>query len=78
MINRLIDHAKQSTTDTLKTTSKKVIRKTAEETGDLIGKNISNGITNISRSSLQNKERKIYISRRKTESYWWSEINIIV
>ena len=35
----------------LKLLQKKVIQKTAEETGNLIGKNLSNGITNISRSS---------------------------
>ena len=34
---KLLDHAKQSTTDALKTTSKRVIRKTAEATDDLIG-----------------------------------------
>ena len=32
----LIDHAKQSAYDALKTASKKVIQKTAEATGDLI------------------------------------------
>ena len=31
---KLLDHAKQSATDTLKTTSKRVIQKTAEATGD--------------------------------------------
>ena len=34
---KLLDHAKQSATDALKTSSKRVIRKTAETTGDLIG-----------------------------------------
>ena len=33
---KLIDHAKQSAYDALKTASKKVIQKTAEATGDLI------------------------------------------
>ena len=33
---KLLDHAKESTTDTLKTGSEKAIQKTAEETGDLI------------------------------------------
>ena len=32
-----LNQVKQSTTDALKTTSKKVIQKTAEATGDLIG-----------------------------------------
>ena len=33
---KLLDHAKESTTDTLKTGSERAIQKTAEETGDLI------------------------------------------
>ena len=33
---KLLDSAKKSTTDTIKTTSKRVIQKTAEATGDLI------------------------------------------
>ena len=35
---KLLDHAKQSATDVLTTTSKRVIQKTAEATGDLTGK----------------------------------------
>ena len=34
---KLLDHDKQSATDAIKTTSKKVIQKAAEATGDLIG-----------------------------------------
>ena len=37
---RLLDYAKQSATDALKTTSKRVIQKTAEATDDLIGNKI--------------------------------------
>ena len=33
---KILDHAKQSATDALKTASKRAIRKTAEATGDLI------------------------------------------
>ena len=43
---KLLNHAKQSTTSALKTNSKRVIQKTAEATGDLIGNNkISDKIT---------------------------------
>ena len=35
---KLLDHAKQSATDVLTTTSERVIQKTAEATGDLTGK----------------------------------------
>ena len=34
---KLLDHAKRSAADALKTTSKRVIQKTAETNGDLIG-----------------------------------------
>ena len=36
MRQKLLDHAKKSATDLLKTSSKSVIPKTAEETGDVI------------------------------------------
>ena len=43
---KLLDSAKKSTTDAIKTPSKRAIQKTAEATGDLIG----NKITSISKS----------------------------
>ena len=42
-----IDTAKKSTTDALKTASKKAIEETAEATGDLIGNKIADKITSI-------------------------------
>ena len=51
---KLIDHAKQSATDALKATSKKVIQKTAEATGDLIGNKMADRITYVSKNSQQN------------------------
>ena len=41
---KLLDHAKKSATDALKTSSIKLIQKTAEATGDLIGNKIANEI----------------------------------
>ena len=38
---KLLDSAKKSTTDTIKTASKRAIRKTPEATGDLIGNKIA-------------------------------------
>ena len=38
-------HHKQSATDELRTTSKRVIQKTAEATGDLIGSKVADRIT---------------------------------
>ena len=39
---KLLDHTKQTATDVLKTTSKRVIQKVAEATCDLIGNKIAN------------------------------------
>ena len=43
----------------LKTTSRRAIHKTAEATGDLIGKKIANRIAKVSRSSPQNNSETI-------------------
>ena len=45
---------KRSTTDALKTASKRAIQKTVEATGDLIGNKIADSITKVSKTSLQN------------------------
>ena len=47
MCQKLLDHAKKSATDALKTSSKRVIQKTAEATADLIGNKIANRITKV-------------------------------
>ena len=44
---KLLDHAKKSATDALKTSSKRAIQKTAEATGDLIGNKISIKIAKV-------------------------------
>ena len=68
--------------DVLKTTSDKVIQKTAEATGDLIGNIIPNTITKVSGSSPQNDSETItnehdkeipkerYISPEERQNYW--------
>ena len=56
---KLLDTATRSTTDAIKTASKREIQKTAEATGDLIGNKIADKITSVSKKSrkeLQNKE----------------------
>ena len=42
-----IDHVKHSSTDALKTVSKREIQKTAEATGDLIGNKIADKIRSL-------------------------------
>ena len=51
---KLLDHAKLSATDALKTSSKRAIQKTAEATGNLIGNKIADKITRILKISPQN------------------------
>ena len=47
---KLLDHAKQSAADAFKTASKGAIQETAEATGDLIGNEIANKITKVSKN----------------------------
>ena len=46
---KLLDSAKESTTDAIKTASKRVIQKTAEATGDLIGNKVADKIASVSK-----------------------------
>ena len=48
---KLHDSAKKSTTDAIKTTSKRAIQKTPKPTGDLIGNKIAVEITSVSKKS---------------------------
>ena len=48
-----VDTAKKSATDAIKTASKRVIQKTAEETGDLVGNKIADKISNVSKKSTE-------------------------
>ena len=56
---KLFDHAKQSATDVLKTTSKRVIQKTAAATDDLIGNKIPSKIIEVSKNSQQNNSETV-------------------
>ena len=59
MRQELLDHAKQSATDAIKTSSKRVIWKTAEATGDLTGNKIANKITKLLKNSQQNNSETV-------------------
>ena len=50
---KLIDAAKKSTTDAIKTTSKEAVQKTAEASGDLIGNKIAYKITSVSKKPVK-------------------------
>ena len=56
---KLLDHAKQSTTDALKTVSKRATQNTAEATGDLIDNKIADKLKKVSKTSLQNNTETI-------------------
>ena len=66
---KLLDSAKRSTTDAIKTASKREIQKTADATGDLIGNKIADKITSVSKKSLkelQNKEIEEDVPKKDT------------
>ena len=50
---KLVDTAKKSATDAIKTASKRAIQKTAEATGDLVGNKIAYKITSVSNKSTK-------------------------
>ena len=64
---KLLDSAKKSTTDAIKTASKRAIQKTAEATGNLIGNKIADKITSVSKKSAKelhnNDEREEDVER---------------
>ena len=50
---KLVDTAKKSATDAIKTASNRAIQKTAEATGDLVGNKIADKITSVSKKSTK-------------------------
>ena len=61
----LLDHAKQSATEALKTSSQRVIQKTAVATGNLIGNKIADKIAKVSRNSHKIIQRQLQMSMTK-------------
>ena len=55
---KLLDSAKKSTTDAIKTARKRAIQKTAESTGDLTGNKIADKITSVSKNSKKPQNNK--------------------
>ena len=56
---KFLDHAKESASNAVKTTSKQGIQKKAEATGDLIDNKIADKITKVSRTSPQNSSKSL-------------------
>ena len=75
---KLLDSAKKSTTDAIKTASKRAIQKTAEATGDLIGNKIADKITSVSKKKSakvlhnndETKEEDVEISTHKKKDIY--------
>ena len=53
----LLESAKKLATDAIKTASKREIQKTAEATGDLIDNKISDKITRVSKTNLEERAK---------------------
>ena len=67
---KLLDTAEKSTTDAMKTTSKRAIKKRAEATGDLICNKIDYKITSVSKRSKNNeKKKKMNQKHQKKDTY---------
>ena len=67
---KLMDTATKTGIDTAKTASKRVVQKTAEATGDLIGNKRADKITSLGKTKSNVKEderQEIYISPEKTQ-----------
>ena len=65
---KLIDTATKTGIDAAKPTSKRVVQKTAEATGDLISNKIADKITSIGKSKEKtNKPEEIYIPPEKRQ-----------
>ena len=67
---KLIDTATKTGIDAVKTASKRVVQKTAEATGDLIGNKIADKITSIGKPKEKKRNRRnLYSTRKKTTNY---------
>ena len=63
--------------DSVKTSSKRVVQKTAEATGDLTGNKIVQKITLAGKTKRKEKRwkaRNLDPTRKKAANYWWLKI----
>ena len=64
---KLMDAATKTGMDAAKIASKRVVQKTAEATGDLIGNKIADEITSIGKPKEKEKPEEIYILPEKRQ-----------
>ena len=69
MVKKLMDTATKTGMDAAITASKRVVQKTAEATGDLIGNKIADKITSLGKTNYKEKEERqeIYIQPEKRQ-----------
>ena len=65
---KLLDSAKKSTTDWIKTVSKRAIQKTAEVTGDFIRNKIADKITSVSKSPKELYSNELLLKSDENET----------
>ena len=67
VVKNVLIQLKKSTTDAIKTDSKRAIQKTADATGDLIGNKIANKIVSTSKKPVKElpKEEDVEITNHK-------------
>ena len=70
---KVIDTPTKTGLDATKATSERIVPKTAEATGDLIGNKIADKTTSIGKPNKKNR-RNLYSTRKKTTNYWWPKI----
>ena len=72
---KLMDTATKTGIDAAKTTSKRIVQKTAEATGDLIENKIADKITSIGKANKKRRRknkrnrRNLHSTRKKTADY---------
>ena len=74
MEKKLMDTATKTGIDAAKTTSKRIVQKTEEAAGDLIGNKIADKIASIGKPKKKKKKkqknrRNLYSTRKKTTNY---------
>ena len=65
MVKNFLIVLKKSTTDAIKTASKRAIQKTAEATGNLIGNTIADKITSVSKKTSNNNNDGVELTTHK-------------
>ena len=66
---KLMDTATKTVIDAAKTASKRVIQKTAEATGDLIGNKTADKITSTGKPKEKKKQKKCTPTKKKATDY---------